>query len=73
MSSKNFELLSMQFFSLNFHYSVSVSFVLISCLFAEQHLFENFVSTLEQLSNANATVISRARVMTETPYLQLNC
>ena len=44
----------MQLFSLNIHYFVDVSFVLISCLFAEQCLFENFVPILEQWSNAYA-------------------
>ena len=44
----------MQFF-LNFHYPVGESFVLISCLFADQYLFENFVPMLEQLSNSYAT------------------
>ena len=34
---------------------MGVGFALISCLFAEQYLFENFVPILEQLSNANAT------------------
>ena len=48
----NFESLSMQLFSLNFHYFVDVTFVLVSCLFSEQNLFENFVSILKQLSNA---------------------
>ena len=43
----NFELLSMQFFCLNFHYAVGVSFVLTSCLFVEQYLLENFVPILE--------------------------
>ena len=36
------------------HYFVDVSFVLISCLFADGYLFENFVPILEQLSNAYA-------------------
>ena len=47
-----FKLLSMQSFSLSIHYSVDVRFVLTSYLFAEQYLLENFVSILEQLSNA---------------------
>ena len=47
-SSKQILTLINAIFSLNFHYSVGVSFVLISCLFAEQYLFENFVPILEQ-------------------------
>ena len=50
----NFELLSMQLFSLNIRYFVDVTFVLMSCLFAEQYLFENFVIILEQCFNAYA-------------------
>ena len=47
----------MQLFSLNIHYFVDISFVLMSCFFAEQYLnilLEYFVPILEQLSNAYA-------------------
>ena len=50
----NFELLSMQHFSLNICYYVGVSFVLMSSFFAEQYLFKTFVPILEKLSNVYA-------------------
>ena len=53
-SKQIFELLLIQVFPLNIHYFVDVSFVLISSLFAEPYLFENFLPILEQLSNAYA-------------------
>ena len=42
------------FFSLKIRYYLGVSFVLISCFFPEQYLFENFVPIFERLCNAYA-------------------